>query len=199
TDIQQSLNRPERTQSRLKPRLLAGVSTLAILAAASGYSLQAYSAETLLSPNSTSAARAPATVAQMPSFSDLVTAVKPAVVSVRMNSELAQSFSNGDNGDPFKGTPFEKFFRNFGEPNLHGQLPHQFVQGQGSGFFISADGYIVTNNHVVDHASKVQIVTDDGSSYDAKVVGTDPKSDLALIKLDGRNAFPFVNLPHTIP
>jgi serine protease Do len=136
----------------------------------------------------------------MPSFVDLVTAVKPAVVSVRVNSEIVQSFSNGN---PFKGTPFEKFFKDFGgeygSPNLHGQQPHQFVQGQGSGFFISADGYIVTNNHVVDKAKKVQIVTDDGASYDARVIGTDPKTDLALIKVDGHNDFPFVKLADTMP
>jgi serine protease Do len=196
TVIQPSSDQPERAQSRLKTRLLAGVSTLAILAAASAYSLQAYSAETLLSPNSTSAARAPATAAQMPSFSDLVTAVKPAVVSVRVKSEIAQSFAEGN---PFKDTPFERFFKGFGGPNLHGQMPRQFVQGQGSGFFISADGYIVTNNHVVDKATMVQIVTDDGLTYDAKVIGTDPKTDLALVKVDGRNDFPFVKLADTTP
>jgi serine protease Do len=65
------------------------------------------------------------------------------------------------------------------------------VEAEGSGFFISADGYAVTNNHVVDHASTVQVVTDDGRTLDAKVVGTDPKTDLAVIKVNGNN-FPFV-------
>ena len=67
---------------------------------------------------------------------------------------------------------------------------HQTVIGEGSGFFISADGYAVTNNHVVDHAKSVQVTTADGTIYKAKVVGTDPKTDLALIKVDGKSDFP---------
>ena len=54
------------------------------------------------------------------------------------------------------------------------------MMGEGSGFFVSADGYIVTNNHVVDHAKSVTVTTDDGKTLDAKVIGTDPKTDLAL-------------------
>jgi serine protease Do len=64
--------------------------------------------------------------------------------------------------------------------------------GQGSGFFISQDGYIVTNNHVSDHAVNLEVLTDDGKSYPARVVGTDPKSDLALLKVDGKNDFAYV-------
>ena len=60
----------------------------------------------------------------------------------------------------------------------------QMVTGEGSGFFISADGYAVTNYHVVDHAQTVQVTTDDGAAYDAKVIGTDARTDLALIKVD---------------
>ena len=61
------------------------------------------------------------------------------------------------------------------------------VTGQGSGFFISADGYAVTNNHVVQNAETVTVTADDGKTYTAKVIGTDPRSDLALIKVDGAN------------
>ena len=68
----------------------------------------------------------------------------------------------------------------------------EMIIGEGSGFFISADGYAVTNNHVVDHAKSVQVTTDDGTIYTAKVVGTDPKTDLALIKVDGKSDFPYV-------
>src|SRR3712207_3934766 len=63
----------------------------------------------------------------------------------------------------------------------------------GSGFFVSADGYIVTNNHVVDKGSEVEITMDDGKTLDAKVVGTDPKTDLALLKVEGSD-FPYVRL-----
>ena len=65
---------------------------------------------------------------------------------------------------------------------------------QGSGFFISADGYAVTNNHVVERGKTVEIQTDDNKTYTAKVIGTDPKTDLALLKVDGRTDFPFVKL-----
>ena len=72
------------------------------------------------------------------------------------------------------------------------------VSAEGSGFFISADGYAVTNNHVVDHAKTVQVVTDDGRTLNAKVIGTDAKTDLALIKVEG-NDFPFVRFSDRDP
>src|SRR3954447_21677620 len=92
----------------------------------------------------------------------------------------------------------QKFFRQFGLPNMPnfrgGQQRNnkQMVTGLGSGFFISADGYAVTNFHVVDHAKTVQVKTDDGKTYTAKVVGSDQKTDLALIKVDADKAFAFV-------
>ena len=73
------------------------------------------------------------------------------------------------------------------------------MTGQGSGFFISADGYAVTNNHVVDGADKVEVTTDDGKTYTAKVIGTDPRTDVALIKVDGRTDFPFAKLSDSKP
>ncbi|MFZ8396220.1 S1C family serine protease, partial [Staphylococcus aureus] len=73
------------------------------------------------------------------------------------------------------------------------------VQGLGSGFFISPDGYIVTNNHVVNNAVQVEVVTDEGTVLEARVVGTDPKTDLALIKVEGRSDFPFVKLATAKP
>src|SRR4029077_8970194 len=106
------------------------------------------------------------------------------------------------------GSPFDKFFQQFGQQfgpqghgGLRGQLPqgHQTVTGEGSGFFISAGGYAVTNNHVVDHAKSVQVTTDDGSIFTAKVVGTDQKTDLALIKVDGKSDFPYVKSADKAP
>jgi serine protease Do len=73
------------------------------------------------------------------------------------------------------------------------------VVAQGSGFFISADGFAVTNNHVVDKARQVEVTTDDGKTLAARVVGTDARSDLALIKVDGRNDFPFAHLSEKRP
>ena len=197
------------TQSRFKRQLLAGVATVALLAAGSAYTLRAYSADAHLGGTpfgASSAARAPATPISLPGFADLVSAVRPAVVSVRVKADAAaQHVTDGDDSDPFEGTPFEKYFRDFRGPNGQGMMPgqgrqrHQFVKGQGSGFFISPDGYIVTNNHVVDHAVKVEVLTDSGATFDAKVIGTDAKSDLALIKVEGHTDFPFVKLAAATP
>jgi serine protease Do len=136
-------------------------------------------------------------------FADLVAKVKPAVISVRVqiNREEATTGSGGGNVIPFQqGAPMEKFFQQFGFGNTpNGARPRQVITGEGSGFFISADGYAVTNNHVVDHASSVQVKTDDGKTYTAKVIGTDPKTDLALIKVDGVGDFPYVAFSDQAP
>ncbi len=102
---------------------------------------------------------------------------------------------------PFQpGSPMERFFRRFGGPDglppglRGGPRGGGVVTGQGSGFFISADGYAVTNNHVVDGADKVEVTTDDGKTYSAKVIGTDPRTDLALIKVEGGSNFQFAKL-----
>jgi len=108
---------------------------------------------------------------------------------------------------PFQpGSPLERFFRQFGFNDRQGQgnrgntvQPPQMFTGTGSGFFISADGYAVTNNHVVENARSVQITTDDGIIYDAKVVGTDPTTDIALIKVDGKSDFPHVQFADHAP
>jgi serine protease Do len=140
-----------------------------------------------------------AEAAQHPAgFADLVAKVKPAVVSVRVKIDRAMTSMNESRGDK---TPFEDFFRQFGFENGQGgaQPRHQMVTGEGSGFFISADGYAVTNNHVVDHAKTVEVTTDDGSKYTAKLVGTDPKTDLALIKVDGKSDFAHVTFADHAP
>src|SRR5215470_2935302 len=194
------------TQPRFKRRLLAGVATVALLAAGSAYTMRAYSADAHLGASpfgASSAARVPATQVALPGFADLVTAVRPAVVSVRVKAEAAaQQTADSDDESPLE--PFEKFFKEFRGPNGQRMAPgqegrRQFVRGQGSGFFISPDGYIVTNNHVVDHAVKVEVIADSGATFDAKVIGTDAKSDLALIKVDGHTDFPFVKLAETPP
>jgi serine protease Do len=133
----------------------------------------------------------------VPNFVGLVQAVKPAVVSIRVKSDVTPQVTSSDGGaNPFEGTPFERFFRQFGPSGREEQQGPQrrfYAQAQGSGFFISADGYVVTNNHVVANAVKLEVVMDDGKVLDAKVVGTDPKTDLALLKVEGQG-FPFVSL-----
>jgi serine protease Do len=140
------------------------------------------------------------------SFADLVAKVKPAVISVRVKVEEPAQMSMDQNDDndviPFPpGSPREKFFQQFGFPNLpNGMMRRrEFITGEGSGFFISPDGYAVTNYHVVDHAKSVQVTTDNGTVYTAKVIGTDPKTDLALIKVGGKTDFPFVKFADHTP
>src|SRR5712692_4593995 len=138
--------------------------------------------------------------AQRPAgFADVVEKVKPAVISVRVKLDEGPQTSS-DEGLPFpQGSPFDRFFRQFGAPNMP-NMPNgrHLVTGQGSGFFISADGYAVTNNHVVEKASTVEVTADDGKTYTAKVIGTDLRTDLALIKIDGAN-LPYVHLADTAP
>src|SRR5262245_52820496 len=149
-------------------------------------------------------------VAQPTGFADIVERVKPSVISVKvaMGDKTAKDDSADKDDSPFQpGSPMERFFRRFGGPD---GLPPGLrggprgggrgpVTGQGSGFFISADGFAVTNNHVVDGADKVEVTTDDGKTYSAKVIGTDPRTDLALIKVSGRTDFPFAKLSDTKP
>jgi serine protease Do len=133
-------------------------------------------------------------------FADIVEKVKPAVISVRVKIDHpAESGQTNDDDLPFPpGSPFERFFKRFGMPNMPQGQGHEVITGQGSGFFISRDGYAVTNNHVVQNAETVQVTTDEGKTYSAKVIGTDARTDLALIKIDGSD-FPFVKLSDASP
>jgi serine protease Do len=146
-------------------------------------------------------------VAQPIGFADIVERVKPSVISVKVNiNEKVAKNDNNNGGDddsssPFQpGSPMERFFRRFGGPDgmppgmRGGPRGRGAVTGQGSGFFISADGFAVTNNHVVDGADKVEVTTDDGKTFSAKVIGTDARTDLALIKVEGGSNFPFAKL-----
>jgi serine protease Do len=138
-------------------------------------------------------------------FADLVEAVKPAVVSILVEAEESPRNMQRRGGDfdfnfpdlP-EGHPFRDFFDQFGDqfggpggPNGGGQAPRHFMAA-GSGFVISADGYVVTNNHVVQDATKVTVVFDDGTEQVAEIVGTDERTDLAVLKIEG-NDLPFVN------
>ena len=140
-------------------------------------------------------------VAQPIGFADIVERVKPSVISVKVNiNEKVAKNDGDDDSSPFQpGSPMERFFRRFGgqdglPPGLRGGPRGRVVTGQGSGFFISADGFAVTNNHVVDSADKVEVTADDGKTYTAKVIGTDARTDLALIKVEGGSNFSFAKL-----
>src|SRR5688572_22579862 len=113
------------------------------------------------------------------SYADLVSRVSPAVVTIRSTERArpAQQF-------PFMDDPqFREFF---GDRIPQQQTPRQ-VQGVGSGVIINSEGYILTNHHVVDGALEVRVELTDNRTYTAKVVGSDPPSDLAVLKIEARN------------
>jgi serine protease Do len=159
----------------------------------------------------TGAASASESTMQHPAgFADIVAKVKPAVISVRIKVSAEPALLQDNRDDEQRqipvqpGSPLDKFFQQFGDQfgrqtGPHAPQRHDTITGEGSGFFISADGYAVTNNHVVNRAKSVQVTTDDGTVYTATVVGTDPKTDLALIKVDGNKEFPFVKFAEQAP
>jgi serine protease Do len=143
------------------------------------------------------------------SFADVVDRVKSSVVSVKVKMDQTSDAESDLQGMPHfpPGSPLNRFFKQFGLPDDgdqdQGDTPmprqqHHLTMAQGSGFFISADGYIVTNNHVVDHATEVTVTTSEGKTLSAKVIGADAKTDLALLKVNDSGTYPFVKFaPHT--
>ncbi len=135
------------------------------------------------------------------SFAPLIARVKPAVVSVKVRI-VNSAAGEGETFQQFDDLPpgLERFFQQFGAPNgLNRGNRRQVIQGEGSGFFVSADGYIVTNNHVVNNARDVTVTLEDGNTLPAKVIGTDPKTDLALLKVNEGGDYPFVTFASQTP
>ena len=170
---------------------------------------------TFMPPPAPAIAQTLATPAPASGFADLVEKVMPAVVSVEVKYTQTAS---GDDEQAGEGggmelppgldqlpedSPFRKFFEQL--PQFKKGMPGGEPQGQqgrseGSGFLISADGYAVTNNHVVKDAETVTVKFDDGKEYSAEVVGTDPKTDLALIRIkDATKPFTFVKFAAAEP
>jgi len=136
------------------------------------------------------------------SFADVVDHVRGAVVSVKVKTT-----ETADSGDELEiphiapGDPLERFFKHFGEegtPHDHHLKPH-LTQAQGSGFIISADGYVVTNHHVVENATEVSVTLDDGKTVPVTIVGTDKKTDLALLKIKQGGPYQYVEFSTTTP
>jgi len=115
--------------------------------------------------------------ATAPNWVELASKLKPAVVNVSTKRTEGQPAMRSPFGP---GDPFERFFRDFGDQ----PQPKRSVRSMGSGFIINADGHILTNNHVVDGATDITVKLSDGREMTAKVVGRDPKTDLALLKVD---------------
>jgi serine protease Do len=199
-----TMNTPQTPVTKTRVRLAAAVASIAIAGA-----IGAGAVATGTVPVLADAVHVDGQ--QMTGFANVVEKVSPAVVSVRVKEKIEPSadtsggdFGNGQGFDQLPDDhPLKKFFREFrgqGDGN-GGQF--QFRRGdrnqqprpvaQGSGFFISDDGYIVTNNHVVDGGQTFTVVTNDGKELDAKLIGTDPKTDLAVLKVDSSDKFTYVN------
>ena len=130
------------------------------------------------------------------SFADLIERVEPAVVSVNVVSER-QVNDMGDMQEffeQFRGLPgLDDFLEQRRQQEEQGEEPQtQEARSLGSGFFISQDGYIVTNNHVVENAVQIEVVTKDGAELEAELIGTDPDTDLAVIKVKDKGTYPYV-------
>jgi serine protease Do len=139
---------------------------------------------------------APATVTNAAGFADLVAKARPAVVSIATTGRFEAAGSSQMPAFP-PGSALDELFRRFldGGPDSSRARPDgPTARALGSGFIIDASGYIVTNNHVVDGASKIVVTLDDGSSFPATVKGRDEKTDLALLKIDAGKPLPYVTL-----
>lgn len=123
------------------------------------------------------------------SFADVIEKASPAVVSIRMTRVIKASEQQSDN--PFMSDPFFRQF--FGGPNARPR--DQREEGLGSGIIVSPSGYILTNNHVVDKATKLKVELSDGRDFPGKVVGKDAQTDVAVVKIDASNlpVLPFAN------
>jgi serine protease Do len=132
------------------------------------------------------------------SFADVIEAVKPSVVNISTSMTAGPMTGNGPPHQmPFPpGSPFEDFFRRFFEQQSmrSGANRAPVVQGMGSGFIVDPEGFVVTNNHVIEGAEEITVTLNDGERHPAKLLGSDPKTDLALLKIETDEALPYARL-----
>src|SRR5262245_22065534 len=199
---------PSHSTSRAQTRRLAYASALAGLALAGvvGLGLPQSTVYAQLKPDASVQVpgHAPA------SFADIVDHVKPAVASIYVTNggqaktaQLPKGTPKGAPRDLFPGLPddhpLNEFFKNLPkEWRDRPSLPQQTL-AQGSGFIISPEGYLVTNNHVIDGGGKIQVSFDKDTKFEAELIGTDPRTDIALLKIKSSVTFPYVKFAEKTP
>lgn len=169
--------------------IVAGVGAL-VASAALGWAGGAYSkdqAPSDIQAPPTIAAASPEANEVSQAFVRVAERLAPSVVRITTRQKEAPAARPGPGFSPFEGTPFERFFEEFEHPPLPRPGPRS---GMGSGVVIDDRGHILTNNHVVENAAELAVTFVDGKEQKAKIIGTDPKTDLAVIKVDGANAKP---------
>ena len=164
--------------SQLTPRSAGGALSVALLAATLAIAP--------IAPEPAFARAAPE------SFADLAEKISPSVVNITTSTTVAAPAAPGPMFP--EGSPFDDLFRDFGFPNgpQGQQRGPRRSNALGSGFVISEDGYIVTNNHVIEGADEIEIEFFSGERLAAKLIGTDPKTDVALLKVESDKPLPFV-------
>src|ERR1700722_12979432 len=184
------------------PRLLGAIALVTLFAACSPQSSTAApSADPAKAARVPPAAVTPSPAATaaaqrgLPDFADLVAQVGSAVVNVQVVQKAPGAQASDDSEDD-SDDPFNDFFRRFGlpRPNMPQPRNNVPVHGIGSGFIISPDGYILTNTHVVSNSSKITVKLTDRREFDAKVVGEDERTDVAVIKIVAKGELPVVRL-----
>ena len=201
SDQSRTGNKGSRKLTR-KPVVLTAASLIAVsaLGLTFGNVVPFAAAETATQP--TTETRAPL------SFADIVRKVTPAVVSINVKSDAKVAENDqSPESDQIPGlpdlpedNPLYDFFKQFRKGMPQQQPKAQPGLAQGSGFFISPDGYVVTNNHVVEDADDITVTMEDGTKYPATLVGTDPRTDVALIKVKAEGkTFPYVEFSQKDP
>jgi serine protease Do len=180
-------------QIKVGPKVLSVLALVSLCAACAQHSSSAMAAAPAPAATPAPAITGAPLVRGLPDFTALVAAAGPAVVNVQVIERAnPNARANGNNpfGNDDNDDALGDFFRRFGIPRNaipDGRGNNTPSRGEGSGFIVTSDGYVLTNHHVVDNASKVTVKLTDQREYIAKVVGSDETSDIAVLKIEGKN------------